>query len=264
MPNWPISDTVRSYIASQALILAKRPLDYALADFPLTTAQVQSIVLPAEQISTMRRLESQGVRTIEHHRQVRLAFLREKFPELKRGAVVSLQLPEWIYVGRGTNWGIDTTKFKMDESHYIVPDMDELDPRDRRELVVWITRAVRQKRLWQIVDKVVPDVLRNHAATAAHLHAFWPMLTTLVTNVNNGYPKTLKAWEERFKNPTRSLRAYQPDPQTYEKYRKVIQAADAVITAGKILDSYVTDRKLIQADIEHWESRDGDLVFPLV
>lgn len=268
MPNWPMSESVRTYIRQRATLLSDRVLRYSLADFPLTVEQLQSIVLPAEQLAAMKKLVSEGVRTIEKHKQIRIALLRDHLPELNRAAVLQLWLPEQIFVGRGTQYGISTTKFSVTENHYLVPRFDQLDDLTRSQLVAWTAQAVRQTRLHVIVHQTVSEVTESRwmelVPTAAHAHAFWPMLTTLTTKLPNmQHDHVADMWTPRFANPTRSLRAYQPDAAEVTRYQKVILACDSVLAAGKILSPYKAPDKTITVQVEHWEPRDGDISFPL-
>ena len=272
MPNYSIPSQLRDHIKLNALRRASRPLHLALANFPLNTAEIQyhCTGLTEEQVDTLRRLDSEGVRTIEHHNQLRLAFLRENVPELRRGVVLALQLPEWVVVGKGTQWGISTTKFQPDENHYIVPMLDGLQPSSRKDLVAWINQALRQVRLYEITEYCVEYVMRHEITpTTSHLHAFWPTLTTLVDpdllNHSHGRGGKNQAvrWQDRFRNPTKSLKSYQPDIDLKNKLAKLITAADTMIAAGLVLPDYVPPRGLVRVQFEHWERIQGDLVFPL-
>ena len=270
MPNYVISRKISEHIKERAVSFANRALHLALQDFPLTTAQIQygGVMLTEEQVDTLRRLDSEGVRTIEHHRQVRLALLHEKdFPELRRSVVLMLQLPEWIVVGRGTQWGISTTKFDASENHYLVPAFGNLDGHERKQLITWVNSALRQTRLYEIVRNCVAEVLEKYAPTSAHLHALWPTLTTLVdpgiTNCSRDR-KVLGDWAQRFRNPTRTLKRYQPEPRVLTTYTGLIQAADVAILAGMMLPPPTTNPTQIIATIEHWERLSGDPTFPTV
>ena len=263
MPNWPLSQHALTYLINRATKLSQRALDYAESDFPLTTAQIQFAILDEAKVHTMRRLIDEGVQTIERHRSVRLAFLREKLPELRRGAVVVVNLPEWVVVGRSTSYGMSSTKFTMDDKNYLVPDFSEqrLTPDERTELVAWINRAIRQKRLHEIVTHTVPLILRDHAKTCAHLHQIWPLLTTLINN-DKGLARNDKAfyetWRDRFRAPSRALKSYRPDPDVLNKYRKHIAAANIALMAGELLAPITPDSTQVQATLEHWEPVEGD------
>ena len=270
MPNYNIPTRLRDMLKRNALKLAARPLALAMKDFPLTTTQLQyhCSALTGEQVDTLRRLDGDGVRTIEHHRRLRLAFIRDNLPELRRGVVVMIQLPEWIVVGKRTQWGITTTSFKPDESHYIVPSLAWADAKDRRALVTWINQALRQVRLYEITDYMVGTALdEKHTPTTSHLHAFWPVLTKLVESehVHGRQYEQEAIWRGRFRNPTRSLKAYQPDTDVKNKYAPLIRAADTMIAAGMVLPETVTglDHSQVVATIEHWERIPGDPTFPL-
>jgi hypothetical protein len=269
MPNYNIPDALRKHITDNALKLANRPLQLALNNFPLTVAQLQyhCAALTEEQVDTLRRLDGEGVRTIEHHTQLRLAFIRDNLPELRRGVVLSLQLPEWIVVGKGTQWGIGTTKFKPDENHYIVPDLARLDGKSRKELVTWIERALRQVRLYEITDYMVTQaLLTEHSPTTSHLHALWPTLTTLedpTLMTYQSYKQQATRWQDRFRNPTRRITPYKPDEAVRNKFSKLILAADTMISAGMILPDTNYNTRVVRAGIEHWERLPGDPTFPL-
>lgn len=268
MPNYSIPAQLREHLRMRALSLANKPLTLALRGFPLTTAEVQyhCAALTEDQVNTLRRLVDEGVRTIERHVNLRLAFIRDAMPELRRGVVVDIRLPEYIHVGRGTQWSIPTTKFNMSENHYIVPDLANLQTSSRKDLGAWIDRALRQVRLYEITEYCVTQLLlEKYSPTTSHLHVLWPTLTTLVDI--NVHPHSLakhKLWQDRFRNPTRSLRQYHPDIDVKNKFSKLIMAADTMITAGMMLPDPVSPpRGVIHASIEHWERLRGDPTFPL-
>lgn len=269
MPNYNIPNSLRQHILNNAMRLANRPLNLALSDFPLTTAELQyhCSALNAEQVDTLRRLDAEGVRTIEHHTQLRLAFIRENLPEIRRGVVLNLQLPEWIVVGKGTQWGISTTKFDPDENHYIVPNVSTLDPTSRIDLVSWIHRALRQVRLYEITSYMVGKALEEELSpTTSHLHALWPMLTTLVDAdqvTRYRHKEQAVRWQDRFRNPTRRITPYKPDEAVVNKFSKLILAADTMLSAGMILPDTHPQRGQVRAMIEHWERLSGDPTFPL-
>jgi hypothetical protein len=269
MPNYSIPTMLREHIKTQALKLANRSHALAMSNFPLNVQDLQynCAALTADQVNTLRQLDSDGVRTIEHHKQLRLAFIRENLPELRRGVVLHLQLPEWIVVGRGTQWGIGTTKFQIDENHYIVPDMNQLAPSLRAALVTWINQALRQHRLFEITSYMLDQALdHKYTPTTSHLHAFWPALTTLVdptTAFGRNNKDQVARWQERFRNPTRSLRAYRPNADVYNKFAKFILAADTVLAAGMVLPDVHKQKTDIAVSIEHWERIAGDPTFPL-
>jgi hypothetical protein len=257
MPNYRIPEDIRQHIISRASNLALQPEFYALDGFPLSMAQVQDHCagLTPEQAADIQRLHQQGVRTIERYRDLRLAFLREQLPGLRRSVVCHLRVPSFIFVGRATHYSVSTTTYDPDASHYIVPRVAELTAETRAALVQYLNTAVRQHRLREIVDSIVPALLEK-APTTSHVHALWPLLTTLVAD--NHF-----SWRERFRNPTRSLKAYQPDPETRSLYGPYMEAAETVILAGLLLDLWEPKGNVIVTRIEHWERRPGDTVFPL-
>jgi hypothetical protein len=274
MPNWPISDRARTYLKQRAIELSTRALHYAEADFPMTATQIQYAVMPRDKVDTLRRYISEGTQTIEKHVTIRLAFLRQCMPELARGAVVNLTLPnrDWIVVDRATQYGMGVTKFSMDESSYLVPDFDQanvsgavdaqLSDEQRQDLVTWINRAIKQKRLHDMLKYTIANILDidGHARTVGHLQAIWPMLCTLINNdpaatspswVNDRI--FYDTWRDRFRAPRRNMGSYKPDPEVIEKFATFIRASDSVLAAGSILAPYVPDKKQIQACLVQWE-----------
>ena len=270
MPNYVLSQKIRQHIKTQATVYAQRAMQLALQDFPLTTAQVQygGAMLTEEQVNVLRRLDGEGVRTIEHHRQVRLALLHENFPELRRAVVLNLQLPEWIVVGRGTQWGISTTKFDASENHYLVPRFDNISVGERKSFITWVNQALRQVRLFEIVTCTLTEVFDNPeiVPTTSHLHVLWPMLATMVDPARSGWPQEremLEMWVQRLRNPTRSFKRYAPEPRIVKAYGALMTAADVQIAAGMMLPPIVADRSQIQVLFEHWERLPGDPTFPV-
>ena len=274
MPNWPISDRAHIYLRGRALELSTRALHYAEADFPLTSTQIQYSIMPRDKVDTLRRYISEGTQTIEKHTVVRLAFLRQCMPELARGAVVNLTLParDWLIVDRATQYGMGVTKFNMDESSYLVPDWDllnstgapgaELTDEQRAELVIWINRAIKQKRLHDMLKYTIANILDTdgNARTVGHLQAIWPMLCTLMNNDPAAVKplwtndKTFyETWRDRFRAPRRNMGSYKPDPEVVKKFATFIRACDSVLAAGSILAPYVPDKKQIQASLVQWE-----------
>jgi hypothetical protein len=274
LPNWPISDRARTYLRGRAIELSTRALHYAEADFPLTSTQIQYAVMVRQRADTLRRYITEGVQTIEKHTVIRLAFLRQCMPELARGAVVTLTLPsrDWIVVDRATQYGMGVTKFSMDESSYLVPDWDllnsagapgaELTDEQRQDLVTWINRAIKQKRLHDMLKYTLANILDDNkqARTVGHLQAIWPMLCTLMNNdpaaLNPSWQNDqvfYETWRDRFRAPRRNMGSYKPDPEVLKKFGTFIRACDSVLAAGTILAPYTPDKKQIQASLVQWE-----------
>jgi len=258
MPNWKIPTDVRGRIINEAISFGDRPAHYALMNFPMTVAEIQlhASALTQEQIFPMRAMIDQGVRTIERHFNTRIAFFRRSFPGLRRSVVVNVRLPEWIVLGRPTYMGMQTTNYQDDEPHYIPCDPVGLSDEDKTQIATYLNTAVRHARLSEIVTNVVPILMgREITPTTSHLHALWPLLATL----HEG-----PTWRERFRNPTRTLKAYQPDPVIISYYRKYMEACETAILAGQLLEDIRWDRKKIIPSIETWERLPGDIIFPLV
>ena len=268
MPNFPLSYGIREHLVQRAVKLSDRVVATALLEFPLKVDQIQATVLPADQLARMRQLDAEGIKTIEHHSALRLAFLkRENLPELKRSAVFHVELPTWIFVGRGTNWAIRTTKFAFDEGHYLVPELDAIPADTRKELVEYVDRVIRQVRLQEIVTYCAQEILirrpGRYAPTVSHLQALWPTVCTLVdpSVATHTHPReTLTRWVERMRNPSRRMLAsYRPSQETREHFRRLLGAADTQLVAGLMLKHPKENDRKIQTYLEHWERLDNDL-----
>jgi hypothetical protein len=268
MPNFHIPDKIQDHLIRQAEKVSNRPVELALGGFPLTVAQIQASVLAQDQFAAMYRLrEEEGIATIERHREIRLALLRNaNLPGINRSVVVYLHLPEGIFVGRATMYSIPVTKFDVSENHYLIPDFSHLDDSERQELTTWVERCVRQERLQEIVMHCAAKVLREHAPTTSHLHALWPEITALIDPEEMNFTSEkdyIRKWVERLRNPARrNYAAYKPDPAVRATYARLIEAANTQLAAGMILKDYQWRRGQIRASLEHWERLDRDLRLP--
>jgi hypothetical protein len=268
MPNFHIPEMIRDHLMRCVQNLANRPVHLALGTFPLTVEQIQGSVLSQTQIDRMTQLSEEGIQTIEKHSELRLALLRDSnLPGIRRSTVVYLSLPKSIFVGRATMYSISTTKFDVNENHYLIPDFSNLHDTAREELCAWVDKCVRQERLRKIVIYCAAQVLREHAQTTSHLHALWPELATLVDpddpTVYTHQKAQYRKWVERMRNPVRrNLAAYKPAPEVKERFGRMIQAANVHLAAGMVLNDYAWKRGQIRSFIEHWEHLDGDLHLP--
>lgn len=268
MPNWPLSGRVQDYLRNRAIALSQHKLDYAQDAFPLTTSQIQFSIMEESKVNTLRRYIDEGVQTIEKHRQLRMVLLREALPELPRSVVLRVVLPEWVVVDRATHYGVTSTKYAANESQYLVPDFsseERLSPDDRHRLISWVERAVRQRRLHALIVTAVQTIVPEHVPTIAHLQQLWPMMCTFMNNDpaalnprDRSDREFYKLWQDRFRAPVRPMKRYAPDPAIKAKYTKLIKAADTMFAAGMLLAPYAANPKVVNANIEHWEPRDGD------
>lgn len=266
MPNFPIPRLLREHIRERACHHANKVRELALTGFPLSVAQVQDAVLDPETQGELRALENKGVRTIAKYREIRLAFLREKVPTMRRGIVVKLELPTSIYVKRATHFGIGTTGFEMEENHYLTPDLGVLDGEARETLLTWLGRALREERLYEIVTHIVGTIMfEGTTPTMGHLHAVWPLMATLVDP--HRFPmqddqKKFSTWREKLRNPPVRMSRYQPSGLMMSRYAPLIKAAEVQITTGMMLGPITRKRSEAASEIEHWERIKGDIKFP--
>jgi hypothetical protein len=266
MPNWPLNCPAKRMLLEHVYTLADRPSDYVKGEFPLTPDQIQHMVLSEHHLSTMRKLEQEGITTIERHGTIRLLFRRDTFPGLRRHAIMWMILPRGIFVPRNTTGRIDKTNFGKDETRYIVPRVEALDVGDKARITEWVNKMTRQTRLREITRVLAATIIENHAPTAAHLRAFWPTIATVFHGVKqqSTHHRRLEAsdWAERFRNLPKHTSAYTPDPAVRARFAPFMPAADSVLLSAMLLEPYKRVAGASTLDIEHWEKRPGDPVVP--
>jgi hypothetical protein len=246
-------------------------VSYAEADFPLTIPEIQSIVLQPDQIARMEQLRSEGILTIERHEHIRIAFLREATPGIRRGLVADIRLPTGIFVGRATQYGMGATKFSMDETHYLVPIVSQLDPSRRDVLAAWINKVVQARRMHQAVVYTLAQVVNErYMATTGQMHATWRGLIPFLNELNTGRKTrrdptgktiTLANWRDKLSAPPRSLKNYQPRPGFWDTFGTLIKGADMILLQGDMLPEFVPKRGSIRACGEIWETLPGDKTY---
>jgi len=270
MPNWALNDQVKSFLRNRARHLAQRAMDYAVADFPLDNETLQMAAMPRESVMTMRSLAAEDV-SLPSYNQVRFGFLREQLPGLTRGATVVLTMPMNIYLARMPNTYARSIKFWRGSSDFVRLDFDRepLDPEQSEALVAWLNRAVRQKRLSEIVNHAAGGVLETYAKTCAHLHRMWPMLATLINDTEgtgirphaSGERLFWDTWKDRLHARHRPLALYDPDPMIMRELGPLIRAADTVLTSGMLLAPYVPEPGTVGAVLDFWEALPTDKTY---
>lgn len=267
MPNWPLSQGVRSHIRLMAIETSERNLKLARMKFPLTIEEVQHSCsgLTMEQLATLVRLHDEKI-DIPTYKDVRVSFLRHVFHELKRAVVIRMILPKQIFLHHATPY-VDNALTPGNPT-FVTATMDHLSSEKCQSVIAWVNNLLRQTRLHEIVHNCVDDILHERLTpTAAHLKAVWPMLTTLIKpdiSSNQADEKRLQVWVDRFRNlPTRALASYEPTLLTQRKYSQLIQVCDMQLTAGQMIGRPTFSNRDIQAWIEAWERIEGDLTWPL-
>lgn len=267
MPNWPLNWPAKNMLTQKVYALSQRPLGFVLGEFPLTTAQIQAMVLTEKQVELLRDLERDGFRTIEHHNQVRLLFHRDRLPRLQRHAVIVVHgLPTWIFAKRNTASSFQKTDFRFDETGYLVPDMQVLDGSERDKFVTWLNKAVRQTRLTQIANHTGDRVISEYVKTAAHLRGIWPTLATVFADAKQQSTQHRRLeesdWAERFRNLPKATEPYEPDPKVHARFKPFMDVADSVFLSAMLTGPYNRPAGKPIVSVEHWEKRAGDPVLP--
>ena len=271
MPNWELTHKVKEVLRNRANFLAKRTLDYAQGDFPLSVETLQSMVLERDIVDDLTRIKSRGVRTITEAQNIRLAVLTDDHPNLRRGAVLTIRLPRPIFVPYMTDGYLgnsSTYTFSKRDKRYLLPDLDRQPVPEETRMVFydWVSRAIRQYRLTRLVQSISNEILNEHAKTCAHLRRFWPTLATLINDIegaglNINWRNDTdfhKMWKDRFHSQRRPLGLYEPNPEARKKFAPLIHAADTVLTAGLLLAPYEANDSKVNAAIEAWQKIEGD------
>lgn len=268
MPNWPIGNGLRDHLMHRVHTLASRPVTLSRLNIPLDVDLIQhgGLNLTDEQLATLKKLWSEGVHTIDRHTELRLSFIRDYFPELRRGVTLLLSLPKAVFTGRATAYGLPAPKYDVDDGHYILPRFTNLNTEQRATLITWLDRVIRQARMNEVVEHCVQHIIRNdkRSPSIAHLMTIWPTIGSVVDPNAGRNPyerKTHQEWLERFRNPPlRNKQLYVPDAEFMAKWSKLLKIADVQIAQGMVLNE-VKEEGPIKVRVEHWQRVDGDITF---
>jgi hypothetical protein len=230
MPNYKLgkpNSAIREHIKRRAAAIASRRTSYARANFPLTTAQIQSLLVSEDAYASMVRLEAAGVQDLPKSACVSLRIKRDDalFPGLKRGIAVNLELPQKVFIMRSTYRFRD---YDSGDECFAQCNWQALDHSDRVALVDWVNNFVKARRLEEVVNGTVEKVL-DRFETTAHVVAGWPMLATLVED---------REWISRFRNVPKNLTPFAPPSQLITSFADVMKATEVVLAGGMLLDNY--------------------------
>lgn len=267
MPNFNIPFNIQEYILNRVKALAQRPCNQIQKMFPLTVQEIQDMVLDPDTCGELQNLMNRGIQTISKHSTLRLAFLRERIPELKRSAVILVNAPNdkrspW-FVKYSTQFSISgEVKYDANStSQYIVADLGLLSAERREKLITWLDRAIRQERIREVALKISREIVKNHAKTTTHLQVLFPALTKVFESNKDSY---LQNWAEKFRNPARSLYRYTPEAWVELTFKPLFPVVEAAINAGNLIGKDIDeDAKKLRVKVEHWERLENDVKFPL-
>jgi hypothetical protein len=272
MPNWPLSQEIRDHIRDTSLKLANRMVDLNRLGFPLDVQQIQigASGLTVQQIESLKQLKKEGVETIRQTNEIRVGFLREVFPELKRSLTLTMCLPRSIYYRHGHyTLHEDQRDFKPGTQTHLPATLGNLTAEERAALIAWLEKLLKQVRMYEVVTHCVRITIASEITpTAGHLKYLWPTLTTVVDPGTQKYHHQrdrLDMWIERFRNPPmRGISRYQNDHLLFTRYKDLLKVADLQITGGRMLSPVTLDQPgAIYPVIDNWERIPGDITFPL-
>lgn len=237
MPNFKLGIGITDEMARQAKLLSQRRLDYALADFPLTTAALQHRILPNDVLSDLRRLEARGVQELPKYSTLHVALLRDRIPGLRRHLMVQLHMPEPVFAMADTRWaGGGPCPGKA-----AVP---EFEADEQPAVAAWASRVIAAAREKELIDWTVRQAL-DRLRSSGEILAAWPGLALLARHN--------REWRQRFRNPPRRLAPYEPKPSFIEQFGKPARAVDLLLTGAELLDEYNHPPKTIKASVAQWE-----------
>jgi hypothetical protein len=266
---------MKDFLERRALYVADQTLNYATMDFPLGMVQIQQALMSDDLMEHAKALKRAQITTFMEQTCIHVRFGRDILPELRRGAVIRLQLPVPVVAKR------DTSLFYMsphDPSPFsnrtprnvLLPDFAEhpLGTETRADLVKWLNRVIRQQRLRDLTVGTANLLLRVHAKSCAHLRAVWPTLCSLADDVKGTNYRTHYKQDQEFverlrddlRAVHRNLDMYKPPPSVVETYGKKISVADTVLVAGLLLAPLDEDTTRPVATLAAWEKIEGDTV----
>lgn len=240
MPNAAIPTNIRNMISQYANRLAERVLSYSMMNFPIPASELEARINNPETLDMIRALDARGVEQATAE-DINLCLHHSMIPGLKRGIIIRMSnLPQPIFVPRrgvyghvyNFNWADLSDKHNAHAA--FVPNLDGLDEEQLKALATWANNAIYNQRLCNLVREVVDDALMvTHSHTVGHLHAWWPILTTMVDAGE-------KTWVERMRNPPRrNLNIYAPkDPAEHAKYAKRRELAEQMFAKANLLPPY--------------------------
>lgn len=249
MPNHKLSQEVRDIITRRTRQDLRRRLDYAQADFPLTTATIQAALLPAKTLTAIRKLNATGWKQTPSTRTVWVNVSRGDYPGLHRAVPLRLSLPENIYEPADIHhYGVGTVFDPKDGGrlHALT-----LDPADRALVAAWTNRVVRELRLGELTSYAVQTVMKACTSTAEVLAA-WPLLATLVED---------DTWRSRFRNPPRNVHRWAQGvaaKNTLPDIGKLLAAAEVVLLGAELLEVYNKPPGVVYGVVEAWERLPND------
>ena len=248
MPNFKLSSGIVGQIHKRCQALTERRVDYARSGFPLSADDLQAATMPNDLLADLRSLAERGIQELPREQNPDVRLTRDKCRGLQRTAVLSVHLPEPIYVARTTRfYGSDV--FETRHMHTLAIDPDAIGPDAAARLVAWANNLVRVSRHKALVDDTVFTVLAA-CTSVGHVMAAWPLLATLVHD---------PFWKARFRNPPRDLRNYAPKIELLRRMGKQMQASEAVLAEAEMLEPFTHKGGSLVAYLHAWEKLPGDL-----
>lgn len=250
MPNYKLSSSFRPAVIARCEQLTGLILQHMRLDFPLTAAEVEAAVTPPEVLERLRWLDKAGVEELPRVNKADFPLSPEHMPGLERRVVVEVYLQASIFVPKGLSVGYanDGTYHESWYKNLIELRADMIPPAKVAPLVRWANQCVRERRLKEMANKTVFNVLSNHCKSTAHIMARWPFLATLVQD---------EFWVKRLRVAPVNLKPYRATSEFMERFGKRMQASEIVLSKAQLLGEY-TAPSTPTARIGAWERAESD------
>lgn len=254
MPNYKLTSYIKQLIVAEVNAICIRRIAYAEDAFPISLDEVQSVVMPADVVASLKWLESRNVTGLPRDQDPLFIAAKEDL-QIKRDVVIHTFLPEAVFADAASFYFNascfdDKAYPEMRDKHRIDPSL--LRPTTVVALSEWIEGVVREMRLAEVTRATVAQMLETHLPTSGHLLVRWPLLGTLI-------PATEPEWKKRLRNPPVRTKQYVwPGSVPFEKHIKI---ADTVLLGGSMLTDYVGDPTRVRAKVDYWQKLPSDPKF---
>jgi hypothetical protein len=259
MPNFKLGSTIKDELKDCARKLAARRVDVMTSTFPLTVAQIQEAIMPAEPLKAIRWLNSENVVGVSSTNRIHIRLSPEYLPGLPRYCVAQLHLPEGVYPSKHSSfWGSNGSTYEPDK-HFNDLTLNEgtLDDEARDAVTEWATKAIKERRLQNMANVTVTRAIDRIHSTG-DVQANWAFIGTLLPDKNSRWngDGNLDMWRKRFQNGPRSLKRYERPESTESK--KLKDAVEIFLNSAMMLSDYKHTGGTVRSELVAWEKLSSD------
>jgi hypothetical protein len=239
MPNYKITDPALDSAKNQISKLCEKHNEVVESGFPLTVRQVADAIAPPDAREHLTKLRDMGVTSVRRSTTISAVIAHD---DIARAAAVNITVDPAVFYcfedqSRGVyNWALANPQKRPF-------DMDSLDAETRKQLIVWVNDAVRERRRTALTRRVVNHFLTHHCDSTYVLRARWPALAPLFRG----------KWEGRLQEVPRNLnrwrwnRAGFEAEKWYAKNSKAIAIAEQLIVGSSMITAETPETKVTAA-----------------